>query len=314
MEEELPNKLIKIDLALSYILNEWPIDYDVIKKLDEIHGDIKSVSSDNQSLVDVVILTVLPEEYGRICYQISDLGSPSDIGSAPNLYAWQFGNVFCSEFNGSYKVAVGMIGRAGTTESALAAREAVQLLGPRYIFFSGIAGGLPDPKEIDAHPKLGDVVIADVIYGYEYGKMDKKFKPRANSTYRTDQALLNGARAYAISDGWRKRIKVASPAECIPEVVRVEIASGDKVIDNPSSQFFKQVLKAWPKLKVVEMEGAGVASAIEQAQSLGNTVGFMMIRGISDLPRAEGDGRGTKRETPGRLMRLMLLQPLLWDG
>jgi hypothetical protein len=42
-EEELPNKLTKIELALSFILNEWPIDYDVRKKLDEIHDDIKSL-------------------------------------------------------------------------------------------------------------------------------------------------------------------------------------------------------------------------------------------------------------------------------
>ncbi|MEI6104217.1 MAG: HEAT repeat domain-containing protein [Methanothrix sp.] len=48
-EEELPNKLTKIELALSFILNEWPIDYDVRKKLDEIHDDIKSL---RQSILD----------------------------------------------------------------------------------------------------------------------------------------------------------------------------------------------------------------------------------------------------------------------
>ena len=114
-EKEFPEKLIKIELALSY--------------LSPLLEDL--VSSDNQSIVDVVILTVLLEEYGRICNQISDLGPPPDTGSTPNLYAWQFGNVFCSKFNGSYKVAVGMIGRAGTTSGALAAREAVQLWRPR---------------------------------------------------------------------------------------------------------------------------------------------------------------------------------------
>jgi hypothetical protein len=48
-EEGLPSKLTKIELALSYILNELPIDYDVSKKLDEIHGDIKSL---RQSILD----------------------------------------------------------------------------------------------------------------------------------------------------------------------------------------------------------------------------------------------------------------------
>ena len=247
-----------------------------------------------ETSLDAVILAVLPEEYGRICTQISELNPPPDMGSIPNLYAWKFGKVFCGNYKAAYKVAVGMIGRAGTTHSALATREAIQLWKPRYVFFSGIAGGLPDSNEIDAHPKLGDVIIADMIHGYEYGKVDKKFKPRGDWTYRTDQALLNGAGAYAISDGWRERIKAVSPAECNPKVVIGKIASGDKVVDNPSNQFFKQVLKMWPKIKAVEMEGAGVASAIEQAQCLGIPAGFMMIRGISDLPRAEGEAKGTK--------------------
>lgn len=132
-EAEFPEKLHKIETALLYL---GPLLED------------KSPAS-----ADVVILTVLPEEYDRICNQISELGPPPDMGLTPNLYAWQFGNVSCSKFNCSYKVTVGMIGRAGTTQGALAAREAVQLWRPRYVFFSGIAGGLPDPKEVEARPK-----------------------------------------------------------------------------------------------------------------------------------------------------------------
>lgn len=243
------------------------------------------------SLVDVVILTVLPEEYRSIRNRLSELGPP-DLGSMPNLYAWKLGNVFCDNFNSNYKIVVGMIGRAGTTESALAAREAGQLWRPRYVLFSGIAGGLPDPKAEDARPWLGDVVIADVIYGYEYGKIDKKFRPRTNWTYRTDQALLNGARANALSESWRDHIKAVPPEKCTPEVVRGEIASGDQVVDDPTNDFFAQVLETWPNINAVEMEGAGAAAAIEQANSLGISSRFMMIRGISDLPRAEGKGKG----------------------
>jgi hypothetical protein len=48
----------------------------------------------------------------------------------------------------------------------------------------------------------------------------------------------------------------------------------------------------WPKIKAVEMEGAGATAAIEQASSLGISTGFMMVRGISDLPLAKGKERG----------------------
>ena len=267
------------------------------EKLNKIATALQSLSpvlEDKSPLLDVVILTVLKEEYDCICNRLAEPGLPPGLDSTPNLYAWQSGNVFCQNFQSDYRIAVGMIGRPGTTEGALAAREAVQLWRPRYILFSGIAGGLPDLKDDDALPGLGDVVIADVIYGYEYGKIDKKFLLRTNWTYRTDKALRNGAIAYSRSDCWRKSIKAKSPMDCNPKVIGGEIASGNKVIDNPSSSFFKQVLKIWPKIIAVEMEGAGVAGAIEQAQSLGIPTGFMMIRGISDLPRAEGKDRGTK--------------------
>jgi HEAT repeat protein/nucleoside phosphorylase len=271
-EPRFPEKLNYIALALS---NLGPILQDY-----------------QQSLADIAILTVLPEEYSAVYNQLSDYSPPPDMGSRPNLYAWQFGNVYCSKYKGAYRVAVGMIGRAGNYQSALAVKEAIDLLRPRYIFFIGIAGGLPDLNKPDV--KKGDVVIADVVYGYEYGKIGKKFKPRGNWTYRTDLALLNGASVYSLRTDWLKRIKVKPPEECRPDIICGEVASGEQVIDDPTNEFFAQVLKRYSKLKAVEMEGAGVGNAIEHAQSLGTPVGFMMIRGISDLPRTKGKGRGTK--------------------
>ena len=77
-------------------------------------------------------------------------------------------------------------------------------------------------------------------------------------------------------------------------MVRGEIASGDQVVDDPTNDFFAQVLKAWPRINAVEMEGAGAAAAIELAKSQGIPTRFMMIRGISDLSRAKGKNKGTK--------------------
>lgn len=237
-------------------------------------------------LADVVILTVLPEEYSAVYNQLSDFSPLPDIGSRTNLYAWQFSNVYCSKYNNAYKVAVGITVRAGNYQSALAVREAIDLWRPRYIFFIGIAGGM-------AGLKKGDVIIADIVYGYEYGKINKKFEPRGNWAYRTDLALLTGATVYALRADWHKRIKTNPPEECKPDIIRGEIASGEKVVDNPSNEFFAQVLERYPKVNSIEMEGAGVGSAIEQAQSLSSQVGFMVIRGVSDLPRSKGKGKGS---------------------
>jgi nucleoside phosphorylase len=269
LETYFPEKLNLIDRALS---NLEPI-----------------LKSYRRPLVDVVILTVLPEEYSRVLAKLSGLRLPQHMASDPNICAWRFGKAFCQNHNGVYEVAVGMIGRAGDIQSALAAKDAISRWRPNYLIFSGIAGGLPD-----AGLKKGDVIIADCIYGYEYGKIEETFKPRGNWTFKTDQGLLTGAIAYSLQERWRDHIKAKPPEECKPKVINGEIASGEKVIDDPTNEFFKQVIKQWPKVKAVEMEGAGIGSAIEQAQSLKVPVGFMVIRAISDLPRPDEDGEGDK--------------------
>lgn len=228
------------------------------------------LKSHQNPLVDVVILTVLPEEYNQVLAKLSSLGLPLNMATNPNIYAWRFGEAFCPIHNRAYKVAVGMIGRAGDIQSALAAKDAISLWRPNYLVFSGIAGGLPD-----SGLNKGDVIIADCIYGYEYGKIKEKFDTRGNWTFKTDQGLLNGATAYSLQKGWRDHIKLKPPEECEPKVVSGEIASGEKVIDDPSNDFFMQIKNLRPSVKAVEMEGAGIGSAIEHAQSQLSSVGFM---------------------------------------
>jgi nucleoside phosphorylase len=226
--------------------------------------------------LDVVILTILPEEYQAVSDLIPNLQPPND--STTNLYAWRIGSVRTAHSARPYRLAAGMIGRAGTTKSALATIEAIERWHPRYIFFVGIAGGLGGVKK-------GDVVISDVVHGYEYGKLEKSFHRRTNWTFNTDQGLLNGAVAFSLGNEWKALLNEQPPQPCIPQALSGEVASGDKVVDDPSNEFFSQVLQSIPKIKAVEMEGAGAGEAIDLAHAKGHRVGFMMVRGISDLPR-----------------------------
>ncbi len=129
------------------------------------------------------------------------------------------------------------------------------------------------------------------------GKREKEFKPRAKCTYCRDLAILNGTRA-------------EPPREGTPQVVRGEIASGDQVVDASSNDFFDQMLKAWPKINAVEMEGAGAATAIDQAGSQGIPTRFIMIRGSRICLAPEGRIKAEKSEMPGRLMHPMQPLPL----
>jgi nucleoside phosphorylase len=244
----------------------------------------------NQDPVDIAILTALEEEYNAICELIDNIEFVRGTADDPNLYAWRIGHAK------EYSVVIGWTGHAGNTRSALAAQNAIDRWNPRYLFFVGIAGGLKECKK-------GDVVIGNFIRGYEYGKMDKIFTPRNDWPYNSDIGLFTSAAAVKNEKKWHQYIKTDPPEHCDPEVVIGEIASGDKIIEDPSNEFFQQVLHEWPKIVAIEMEGAGVGEAIRVAQAKGKGIGFIMIRGISDLPRNNLSQPDDQLETRGTVER-----------
>ncbi|HOO53882.1 MAG TPA: HEAT repeat domain-containing protein [Methanothrix sp.] len=252
-----------------------------------------SVKSYDPCIADIVILTVLQEEYRAVTDKLSNLRLPPKIGPDENKYSWRFGEVPCTKYRSVYTIIVGKIGAAGTIKSALAAFEATILWNPSYIFLVGVAGGFSGLSK-------ADVVIAEEIRGYEYGKIDDGFIPRDDWHYCTEPELLRSAIDFSISSEWLKYIQLSLPSGCEPKVINGEFASGDKVVDNPSDPFFTKVLKKWPDIIAVEMEGIGVGHATEHVKRWrergSNITGFLMVRGISDLPRTASseEERGTK--------------------
>ena len=99
--------------------------------------------------------------------------------------------------------------------------------------------------------------------------------------------------------GWKEGL-CERPASGEPKVRFGPVASGDKVIDNISDPFFSEVLAKWPKLLAVEMEGVGAATAIQEAHEKGHSVGFLIIRGLSDMPPAGVDSGAESRQTRER--------------
>jgi len=145
----------------------------------------------------------------------------------------------------------------------------------------------------------GDVALSSVIYDYEYGKLAAEFQPRHHFTYQVDPALLNSAVSlHARDQRWVGIDHPHRPADpgSTPKLRVGAIASGNKVVDNADHALFARVRAAWPKLLAVEMEGAGAASAIESVRAR-STIGFLMVRGISDMPHIGGDP-GTEAQSP----------------
>jgi nucleoside phosphorylase len=223
-----------------------------------------------------VIVTALPAEYAAVQKHLKALkeevhpeGTVYEVGSFQGACKWS--------------VAVVEAGK-GNVNAALEARRAIDHFAPAVVFFAGVAGGLKDDMT------LSDVVAATKVYGFEYGKAERTFKPRPemhNASYSLEQR----ARALARTTDWRKRCKVSKAnlkkfaalaakkgSEFPPKAVVGPIAAGEKVVASTSSVTYKTLQSNFSDALAVEMEGYGFLHAVH----IGKAILAMVIRGISD--------------------------------
>lgn len=252
--------------------------------------------------VDVAILTVMQEEFNAVRDVLQDCQRFEGTEDSPNLLSWELGNIQWENHPHSYRCVLAQVGHSATTFGALAAIETIERWKPRFFFFVGIAGGFKKNGM-----KLGDIAISDIIWGYEYGKVrDSSFRPRIDLTYRADTSLKTGALSFAGRFKWINRHLQKSLQEqrlAIPNITPGPIASGDKVIDDPSSDFFQNVLQVLENTIAVEMEGIGAGLACAQSHDKGHRVSFLMIRAISDVPDRKRRPRGKAQSAQRQKMK-----------
>lgn len=210
-----------------------------------------------------IILTALQVEYMAVRAYLSNI----DEVVHPQGTVYERG-IFSSP-RGQWEVVLVQTG-AGGTAAAMEAERAIEHFKPSHIFFVGVAGGLKDVK-------LGDVVAATKVYGYESGKADVEFFPRpevGQSTYRMEQR----ARSEARKPDWLQRIigPVPSPT---PAVLVAPIAAGEKVVKSTQSSLAKFLQTNYGDAVAVEMESHGIL----RAAHANAPVEALIIRGISDL-------------------------------
>ena len=245
--------------------------------------------------VDVAIITILPEEYQAVLQLLKRVRTVVGSQELDNQHAWVVGEVDSPTSRFPYTVALAMSPRAGTNAAVIATKNTLQAFNPACVLVVGVAGGFGDLN-------VGDVVVADRICAYEYGKIDDGFHPRHDLDSPTDAAVVSAARTLAARypDWYDQLAHSSKPTQHPPKIVVGEIASGDKVVDDPTDEFFASVLRSRPKIQAVEMEGAGAAAAIQDAREMQRAVSFGMIRGISDMPRAGGSRPGSKQGVSGQ--------------
>jgi nucleoside phosphorylase len=181
-------------------------------------------------------------------------------------------------------VVLAFIGRSGNPTAVGPTLRTIDRWNPRCLLLCGVAGGLRKDGLVE-----GDVVASTVIWHYEYGKIGQgRHIPRLDKTYHPDQKLLSSAILYGHSSTTWTHCRVAPPKKSFAPKFRKGVAgSGEKVIDNIEAAYFRDICRACSNLLIIEMEGVGASTAVELAKDEGREVSFLMIRGISDLPRSE---------------------------
>lgn len=232
-------------------------------------------SSSHQDLPVAVILTALEVEYMAVRAHLSHL--TEEIHSNGTIYER---GIFRVNRQMSWQIAIVEIG-AGSASAALEAERAIKHFDPSVVFFVGVAGGIKDVK-------LGDVVAADKIWYYEYGRAEDEFRSRADGG-RLSYRLIRRATVERRKKDWLKRIKGKCPNNK-PKVFLGPIAAGEKVVASKKSEVWKRLHNHFGDVLAVEMEAYGFLRAIDANPD----VDALVIRGISDQidKKNESDAKG----------------------
>jgi nucleoside phosphorylase len=171
---------------------------------------------------------------------------------------------------GAWQVVLAETG-PGSTAAGLQLDRAVRVFDPEIAIFLGVAGGRKDVA-------LGDVVAADTIYDYEWGKSTLHgFEPRTRTHFPAHR-LVQWARLVAREDRWQRRILPDCPDPPPTGYVK-PIATGGKVIAHDRSEAALLLKRYAGDAVAVETEGHGFL----EAAYVNPRVDALVIRGISDL-------------------------------
>ena len=174
---------------------------------------------------------------------------------------------------GLWKVALVETGK-GNVNAAIAAERAITHFRPQVVMFVGVAGGIKDVT-------IGDVVAADIVYGYESGKVAKTFCVRP-SVGQSTHRIVQVAKAEAKRKAWHLRLpKLLSGRphrKRKPRALVQPIAAGEKVLASVRSELYSFLRNNYNDAHAVEMEGRGFLAATHAY-----SVESLVIRGISDL-------------------------------
>lgn len=238
------------------------------------------------ALIDYVVLVPIWDEWKEVIPILARGVGHSASRNGRSYHVWTNPVQARHDADDAYLVAaVRMaIWTPGQSTAAAVTKESLVDWRPSRMVLVGIAGSLEPDKIL-----LGDVVVPDMVYGYEIGdaigRHTRAVRVTPSETNRLDlDAIINfrdDAIAYAawqdecVRDSTRLGITPIRP----PELHVTSTASGNEVVKSVAAgrQLRKRLKTQY--VEAVEMEARGVDRAI---YSEPNHPDALMVRGISD--------------------------------
>lgn len=194
-----------------------------------------------------VILTAHSDDYQSVCAHLTDIEEETH----PKGTVYELGQFSAPEQ--TWEVAIVEIENSNTSIASEAER-AINHFKPDVIFLLSAAVGIKDVS-------LGDIVIANKVYGYEAGKAENEFHPRPD-VQKPFYALRERAKAERRKLDWFSRALhgvVGSP----PSVFLAPIASGEKELADEQAELLRFLRSQYSDAVAVENVGFGFLEAVE---------------------------------------------------
>jgi nucleoside phosphorylase len=232
----------------------------------------RSNSEETTMQADCVILTALPKELSSVLMEFRGFNEVDSGGGASSP-------CFGTYSPNGLRVIASAPSSMGNMAMAALTQQVVAQFNPATILLVGIAGAM------DREISLGDVVASEQVVDYEIGKVTPQGVGPRWSVYRPDAALLSRAKSWP-SQNWQRFVRAPRPDSGEPKLRFGDYLSGNKVIaDSSTAGALKSV---WRKAAAVEMEAAGVLSALYHMKA---PPAFMAFKGVCDYADEQKDDR-----------------------
>lgn len=258
---------------------------------------------------NIGIVTALGMEYTAVKTMLTN---PSEIPVSGKGAGRRYCKAKVSAFGGGMHNVVLSLASMGNNKAAIRASQMLEHFPSiQSIIMVGIAGGIPNPKKVEDHVRLGDICVSNEkgVVQYDFDKESKSFTEIRHSPVPPsarlleaakyleanelsgerpwDELIMRGIRSLRWKRPPKKRDKlfdhddqqVAHPVDprrsgAKPRVFFGPIASANKLLKNPQK---RDQLKDEFSTRAVEMEASGIADATWTYQK-----GYLVVRGICD--------------------------------